>query len=85
MKARFNYDLTEVMSLLQEAQSKTEPEPMSLVDLGAPRHDRIHSERRELIERAEYLTTLMLQQREKARMAQSNLDITRALSLLKPS
>lgn len=87
MKARFNYDLTEVNEILQLTRALKSLEAAEPND-GSSRPmqtDRRYEERRELIERAEYLTKLMENEREKARAAQSNLEVVRALNLLKAS
>lgn len=85
MKARFNYDLTEVKEILRLARAvssldaktevKNEPVPQSVRDI----------ERQRLIDRAEHLTQLMEAEKEKARAAQSNLSVWRAMNLLKAS
>lgn len=87
MKARFNYDLTEVNEILQltRALKSLEAAEPSEGSSRPMQTDRRYEERRELIERAEYLTKLMENEREKARAAQSNLEIVRALNLLKAS
>jgi len=81
MKARFNYDLSEVKEILQLARSlQTIAEPTR----GLVSDDR-QLERQLLIDRADHLIKLMEKEKEKARGAQSNLSITRAMNLLKAS
>jgi hypothetical protein len=80
MKARFNYDLSEVASILaiQRALGRTQG------DLCAETKQRDHFERQELIDRADRLTQLMAEQSGKAREVHSRLHWGRALALLKP-
>ncbi len=91
MKARFNYDLTEVMDILalSRALNKAEPTPEKALEAPAlkavEKDSQRLQDRKELIDRVEQLTRLMEVEREKARGAQSNLEIVRALNLLKAS
>lgn len=76
MKARFNYDLSNIRDMLQVAAVRRLVEPQDeLVAL---------SPRQRLLERVEYLTTLMTVEAERARKAQSHLNIFRAQNILRP-
>lgn len=88
MKARFNYDLSEVRELLslsqaiQEAQPETRQLQTEVLQAADRESDR-QRDRQALIDRVDTLTQLMSVEREKARAAQSNLNLVRALDLLK--
>lgn len=76
MKARFNYDLSNIRDMLQVAAVRRLVEPQDELEALSPRQ--------RLLERVEYLTTLMTVEAERARKAQAHLNIFRVQNILRP-